>query len=519
MVFLDLRQEEEVRKMISLADATYDLVLSLQGTISGEHGDGRLRTYYTRRQYPKLYAAFVEIKQLFDPENILNPGSIVGGEQNPLGLDLKFKKGRDTGAEVLTRDSVREAVEACSGCGKCRTYCPVAKELNEEWVMARAKATLVREYLAGTLDESVPESPRFREVLDACVNCKRCLTECPSGSDIPWVAVSGRALAVQRKGEPFSQKILTNTRFLCEAGSALAPLVNLSGDIAPLRWGLEAVTGLDRRRCLPKFHRKTLRKWIKNHPRPTGKKRVAYFLSCYSNFNDPKGDGLATVEVLERNGFEVLLPDFRCCTIARLSSGVIDRIEGDIRFNLRILSQLAEEGVPVVFSEPSCALAVKMEYPKLLNSEETLRAVGNCHDIHEFLTKSHQQGELNLEFGRIDMKVGYHNPCHLKALGITKEPAELLRLIPGVHVQIFSDQCCGIAGTFGLKKKNYDLSMTIGKKLFNEIDASDVQEIATSCGACKMQIYQGTKREAVTPVSLLALAYKAKTQFAESVVI
>src|SRR5208337_4478856 len=149
MVFLDLRQEEEVRKMISLADATYDLVLSLQGTISGEHGDGRLRTYYTRRQYPKLYAAFVEIKQLFDPENILNPGSIVGGEQNPLGLDLKFKKGRDTGAEVLTRDSVREAVEACSGCGKCRTYCPVAKELNEEWVMARAKATLVREYLAG----------------------------------------------------------------------------------------------------------------------------------------------------------------------------------------------------------------------------------------------------------------------------------------------------------------------------------------------------------------------------------
>ncbi len=117
------------------------------------------------------------------------------------------------------------------------------------------------------------------------------------------------------------------------------------------------------------------------------------------------------------------------------------------------------------------------------------------------------------------MKVGYHNPCHLKALGITKEPEELLRLIPGVHVQVFSDQCCGIAGTFGLKKKNYDLSMTIGKKLFNEIDASDVQEIATSCGACKMQIYQGTKREAVTPVSLLALAYKAKTQFAESVVI
>ena len=334
-----------------------------KGLSAGSTGRPVANLLHEAGDNPKLYAAFVEIKQLFDPENILNPGSIVGGEQNPLGLDLKFKKGWDASVEVLALDSVKEAIEACSGCGKCRTYCPVAKEVNEEWVMARAKATLVRGYLDGTLDEAVPESPRFREILDACVNCKRCLTECPSGSDIPWVAISGRALAVQRKGEAFSQKILTNTRFLCEAGSALAPLVNLSCDIAPLRWGLEAVTGLDRRRYLPKFHRKTLRKWIKSRPRPTGKKCVAYFLSCYSNFNDPKGDGLATVEVLERNGFEVLLPDFRCCGIARLSSGAVDRIEGDIRFNLRILSQLAEEGVPVVFSEPSCALAVKMDTP------------------------------------------------------------------------------------------------------------------------------------------------------------
>ncbi len=515
MVFLDLRQEEEVKKMVSLADATYDLVFSLQGTISGEHGDGRLRTYYTKRQYPGLYPAFVEIKGILDPENILNPGSIVGGEQNPLGIDLKFKKGLDTSVAVPTKDSVEEAIEACSGCGKCRSYCPVAKEVMEEWVMGRAKATLLREYLAGTMDEAIVHSPRFREILDACVNCKRCLMECPSGSDIPWVAVIGRALAVQRKGEALSQKILTNTRFLCETGSALAPFVNLAGPDSLLRWGLEAMTGLDRRRHLPKFHRKTLRKWMKGPPRPAGGKRVAYFLGCYSNFNDPERDGLATVEVLERNGFEILLPDFRCCGIARLSSGAIDRIEADIRFNVRIMSQLAEEKVPVVFSEPSCALAVKMEYAKVLNSEETLRAAGNCHDVHEFLTKLHQQGELNLDLGRIDMKVGYHNPCHLKALGVTKEPAELLRLIPGVQVQVFSDQCCGIAGTFGLKKKNYDLSMAIGKKLFEEIDGSDAQEIATSCGACKMQIFQGTTREAITPVSLLARAYKAKSQLAE----
>lgn len=245
-------------------------------------------------------------------------------------------------------------------------------------------------------------------------------------------------------------------------------------------------------------------------PRKTGRKPVAYFLSCYSNFNESLGDGLATVEVLEKNGFEVLLPDFRCCGIARLNSGAIAKVEKDIKFNLRKLSELVQKGIPTIFSEPSCALAVKMEYPKIANSEEAIKVSKGCYDIHEFLMGLHQKGKLNLDFDKMDLKVGYHNPCHLRALGITKEPAELLRLIPGVKAQIFSDQCCGIAGTFGLKKKNYDLSMTIGKSLLKEIGASEAEEIVTSCGACKMQIFQGTQRVAVTPVSLLAKAYKTK---------
>ncbi|MGA3174293.1 MAG: anaerobic glycerol-3-phosphate dehydrogenase subunit C [Syntrophorhabdales bacterium] len=512
MVFLDLRREDEVRKMVALADAVYDLVLSLKGTISGEHGDGRLRTYYTRRQYCRLYQAFEEVKRLFDPDFILNPGSIVGGEENPLGLHLKFRKEVGGKAAVVARESVKEAVEACSGCGKCRSYCPVAMEVLEEWVTGRAKATLVREYLSGGLDEKVLDSAQFREVLDSCVNCKRCLTECPSGADIPWVAMSGRALTVKRRGEPFSRKIMADTRFLCEAGSALAPLSNLAGAFTPLRWGMEVLTGLDRRRRLPPFQRRTLRKLMGGRPGTPGDKQVAYFLGCYSNFSDSDGDGLATVEVLERNGFEVLLPDFRCCGIARLSSGAIDGVAEDLRFNLRTLSGLAEKGIPVVFSEPSCALAVKMEYPRIADLEEAVQAARNCYDIHEFLTMLHQRDELALGFGRMDLKVGYHNPCHLRALGITKEPLDLLRLIPGVEVEVFSDQCCGIAGTFGLKKKNYDLSMAIGERLFTEIEASAAEKILTSCGACAMQILQGTKKKAATPVSLLAAAYKAGKQ-------
>jgi len=514
MVFLDLRQEEEVKKMLAIADETYNLVFSLKGTISGEHGDGRLRTYYTKKQYPKLYSAFEEIKKIFDPDNIFNPGSIVGGEDNPLAHYLKFKKMNDSAglSAILAKELIQEASNTCSGCGKCRSYCPVAMKVLDEFALGRAKATLIRGYLNGTVDKKILESPKFKDVLDACVNCKRCLTECPSGADIPWLAVEGRHYVVNRDGEPFGQRVLASTKDLCRTSSMFAPLVNLTNSIKPFRKGLEWAVGLDARRTLPKFPNRTLRQILENRPRKTSEKKVVLFLSCYSNYNEPEEDGLATIEILEKNGYEVIMPDFRCCGIARLSSGGIDQVGDDINYNIKKLSELVDKGYPIIFSESSCALAIKMEYPKIVSSEEAKKVSKSCIDIHDFLMQLHKKGELNLDFGKIDLKIGYHNPCHLRALGVTKQPVDLLNLIPGVTAQAYSDACCGISGTFGLKKKNYDLSMKIGERLFKEIKASDAQELVTGCGACAMQIFQGTQRKAVTPVSLLAKAYKLKEQ-------
>jgi glycerol-3-phosphate dehydrogenase subunit C len=251
-------------------------------------------------------------------------------------------------------------------------------------------------------------------------------------------------------------------------------------------------------------------KMVKRRPRKMSDKKVAFFVGCFTNFNEPKDDGLATIEILEKNDYEVILPELRCCGIARLSTGAIDQVGDDIRYNLRKLSEFADKGIPIVFSESSCALAVKMEYPKIVHTEEAAKVAKSCVDIHEFLMKLHKKGELNLDFGRMDVKLGYHNPCHLRALGITGEPVDLLALIPGVSVQAYSDQCCGISGTFGLKQKNYDLSMKIGERLFREIEASDAGQLVTGCGACAMQIFQGTQRKAVTPVSLIAKAYRLK---------
>ncbi len=510
MVFLDLRRKGEVEKMEALAEDCYDLVLRLRGSISGEHGDGRLRTYYLKKQYPQLYRAMVEIKGLFDPKNVLNPGCIVGGEGNTLKQHLKYEvnyHGAQTGT-IFDGESIRGAIEDCSGCGKCRSYCPIAQEIRDERAMGRSKATLLREFVSGSLDSKLLDCPEFKELMDSCVNCKRCLTDCPSGVDIPWLALSGRAHYVERHGEPLSNRLLANTELLCKTGSALAPLANLANSLGPVRHWLEKAVGLDQRRYLPSFRRRTLRKIMKDKPRPRGDKRVVYFISCYSNFNEPEGDGLATVEVLEHNGFDVLVPDFRCCGIARINTGSIKGVTEDIETNVQLMATYVEQGLPIVFSEPSCALAVKMEYPKIVNSNASHGVAEGCLDIHQFLMMLHDRGEFRLNLGEMNITVGYHNPCHLRALGVSKEPVELLRLIPGVTVKEFSDGCCGIVGTYGMKQKNFDLSMAIGKRLFKEIEDSGVEEVSTACGACKLQIFQGTRKEAVHPISLLALAYK-----------
>jgi Fe-S oxidoreductase len=179
----------------------------------------------------------------------------------------------------------------------------------------------------------------------------------------------------------------------------------------------------------------------------------------------------------------------------------------DINENIRVLSEYANQGLPIVFTEPSCALAVK-EYPRITGSVLAKVVADHCYDISQYLLQLHKAGELNLDFGRMDLSIGYHNPCHLRTLGVTKQPVELLNLIPGVKTMQYSDKCCGMGGTYGLKKKNYDLSMKIGQRLFDEINASGVDMVATGCSSCAMQIKQGTDKDVMHPVALLALAYQ-----------
>ena len=509
MVFLDLKKDEDVVRMVKISQESCELVLRLKGTVSAEHGDGLLRTAYVPRQYPKLYPAFEELKKLFDPQEILNPGRIVGKDPNLLGKNLKYGSSYHhvpTGS-AFDGEALSAEVEACHGCGKCRSYCPVAMETQDESSLGRAKANLLRELISGTLDpKTFLDSPELKKVMDGCVNCKRCLTECPTGVDIPWVAMKARAHHVQKRGQPFKDRFISDTHLACRVGNGLAPLVNLAFSFGPARALMEATLGLDRRRKLPPFSRKTFRELSPNSAKGNG--QAAYFLSCFANYNDPQGEGRATLRVLERNGFSVELPEFDCCGIARISAGGLDSALKGVENNLEKISALVGKGTPVIFSEPSCALAVKQEYPRIVGSEKAAQAAAGCFEIHGFLFKLKQEGKLNTSFGEIPLRVGYHNPCHLRALSIVREPVELLKMIPGLQVQSFADRCCGLAGTFGLKKENYELSMEIGEHLFEEMRQSGVDQVVTSCASCAMQIAQGTGLKVVHPVTLLAEAYQ-----------
>lgn len=512
MVFLDLKKVEDVERMKKITEETYDLVLRLKGTISGEHGDGLLRTAYVPKQYPRLYRAFAEVKNLFDPKKILNPGRIVGDDHSlpyqnlKLGSDYQLIFTHSPFDEEL----LRQEVESCHGCGKCRSYCPVALATNEEYALGRAKAVLLRELLSGRLNpDKFLTSPELKAIMDLCLNCKRCLTECPTGVDIPWITLQARAHYVKKNGLLWAEKLIANTHLSCRLGSTLAPFSNLTLSWKPTRTLFESTLGLDRRRKLPPFSRKTFRQLYA--PNLSSKKKVAYFLSCFANYNDPWGEAFAMQEVLHYNGWAMEIPKFACCGLARLSAGDLSLPVKGMKKNIKMFLSLVEKDVPIIFSEPSCVLAVKMEYPRLLNHPDSKKLMGKCWEIHQFLRALQEKGELNTNFGELSLKIGYHNPCHLRALGIAREPVEILKLIPGLKIKVFQDKCCGLAGTFGLKKKFYDLSQRIGQPLFEEIKESGVDLVATSCAACALQISQGTGLKVIHPLILIRQAYQKVT--------
>ncbi len=486
-VLMDPHSREHNAKMKPLCEDITDLVISLKGTLSGEHGDGLLRAAQARRVFGEAYPVFEELKRTFDPRGVLNPGKKLAPADFDFTKHLRASRLADPAydADSPFTPWIRE-IEKCNGCGHCRTYCPVYKERLDEMTAPRGKPSAFMAALEGKL----PHDPAMlREVADTCINCKLCLVLCPTRVDIPGMALEAKAFDVARRGLSGPNRLLVKARENAALAARWAPLSN---------WALKIIGPLRGIARSPKF--------IRADVRPTKKsdRKVIYFAGCYADFNDPHGEKRATLEILERNGFEVIIPDYRCCGLAALSLG--DRAEAIecAQFNVNLLS---EWDLPIVTSAPSCGLMLKMELPQLLPYEAAKRVADRVVDIHVFLMQLHARGELDTNFKRLASTVIFHPTCHLRALEADGAARDTLRLIPELQLVEIPERCCGMAGSVGLKSKTIGLSQEIGKRIFTDVRAKNPTLLTASNGTCCMHLSEGTGREVYHTTTLLHRAY------------
>lgn len=544
--FLDLANPADVTTMAQLASDLYDEVLAVGGTISGEHGDGLSRTSYIRRQYGPLADVFREVKQIFDPAGIFNPGKIVNDDP-----DLLVRNLRRTNFEPVTNgqppvdlaeavaeqpapqtwqlnwtsEDVAQEARNCNGCGACRSQqsdvrmCPIFRFGPAEESSPRAKANLMRGILSGQLPTSTLTSDQFKAVTDLCVNCHMCRLECPATVDIPKLMIEGKGSFVVTNGLSTSDWLMSRIDWLSWLGSHLGPIANWGLTNPLARWIMEKVMGIARRRKLPRFAPRSFLRIARSKrlTRPTRRDmaKVLYFVDTYANYHDPQL-AEALVAVLEHNAVAVYVhPGQQASGMSMISLGALGRARKVAEHNIALLAEAVRQGYHIVTTEPSAALALTHEYPSLVDDDDARLVAANTSEACTYLWRLHQGGKLQLDLTPVNAVLGYHQPCHVKALEVGSPGENLLRLIPGLVVTRTENGCSGMAGTFGLKRENYRSSLRAGRAVIMSLRSPKLQAGTTECSACKIQMEQGAGKPTVHPVKLLALAYNLMPEVAE----
>jgi Fe-S oxidoreductase len=468
-----MKTEAGVRQFEAIARASADLVLEFGGALSGEHGDGLVRSPFMEKMFgPVLYNAFREIKQTFDPHNIFNPGKIV--DAPPLTANLRYgpayrTKETATYFDYADYGGLAGAVEMCSGLGVCRktidgTMCPSYMATREEAHSTRGRANTLRLVMSGRLTEDGLGDEGVMQVLDLCLECRACKTECPVGVDVARFKSEFLADYWRRHGTPWRARLLGNVHTLARWGSRLAPFANAAAQSRTGRWLNERVLGIDRRRLPPSWSRRTFAQQFV--PRASGGSRVVLFNDTFTNYVNP-AVGLAGARVLQALGRSVALAPNACCGRPQISQGLLDDARRLAKLNSERLLPLVEGGAPLLFFEPSCLSAVREDAPALLRgaAQEKARQVARRATLFEdFVEHELASGRAALRLKPGPPEVVLHGHCHQKSMGLVASARALLSRIPGTRVVELDSGCCGMAGSFGYAREHFDVSKAIGER-------------------------------------------------------
>ncbi len=515
---LNLKTAEGVVQMHRIADRVSDLALEFGGAMTGEHGDGIVRSCWIEKMYgPTIATAFAEVKRAFDPEGLMNPGKIV----EPLEMTEHLRYGPEYSVEsVKTHTDYRAhggftgVSEMCSGIGQCRqrqsgTMCPSFVATGDETHTTRARANALRVAMSnrGLLDGL--SDPALDEVMDLCLMCKACKSECPTGVDMAalksdWLSHRNMRLGVSR-GARFAADTPRVARIL----SRVPRLANILGRSSLVRGLLERRYGLDRRITPPRLATTTFRKWFDHHRKQRARTDgpvVAYLVDTWTNYYTPSV-GVAATRVLEAAGFRVVVPRFECCGRTKISKGLLGEAKHLAENNIRRFAPFADTRTPIVGTEPSCVLTLCDEYPRLVPTDDARAVAGIARTIESFLDEVLQVDPGRVRFNERRQRILYHAHCHQKALVGTASAMRLLAKPPGYQVEEIGAGCCGMAGAFGHEVGHYEVARAIGsERLFPAVRDRADAEIAVSGFSCRQQIAHHTGVEAVHVIELLARA-------------
>jgi FAD/FMN-containing dehydrogenase/Fe-S oxidoreductase len=534
---LNLKSESGIEDLHSITEDVTDLVLEHHGSFSGEHGDGMARTEFNPKMYGEdLWQAFKEVKTAFDPDWWMHPGNVVyrsgpddvgPDADRGVGADnrehLRYGAAYQSIAPQTTLDFDDEGgfthlVELCNGCGTCRqtghdVMCPTYRASNEEVQTTRGRANMLRSAISGDLPEEEIHTERFQEeVLDLCIGCKGCKSDCPTGVDMAKLKTEVKHQHHRTEGVDRRERLFANIDAASKLGSALAPLSNWATAVPGARRVMQEAFGIAPERELPPFRRETLRDWFAERggstvDRATADRRVVLFSDTYTNYSYPAA-GKAAVEVLEAAGVHVVIPgDTVPSGRAAYSTGMLDLAADRARTNTDRLAGPVAAGWDVVFVEPSDAVMFQDEYLDLLDGPEVERVADGAYGVLEYLDAFRLDESLPVD-DRAPGAAGslsYHGHCNQKATNKDHHAVGVLRRV-GYEVDPLDSTCCGMAGSFGYHDEHYDLSKTIGRLLFEKVDESDGERVVAPGGSCRSQLGDREGAAGIPPHPVEAVA-------------